>query len=100
MVALLAKTLACAAIAGLIAMAVQSKLDLAVGWRSMKGSLLQAIVVGGVFLVGFVLGSVWTGVTSWSEIQSVFSRRAWKPLPSSPRACTSSFVRSTPVFFP
>ena len=76
MAALLAKTLACAAVAGLIALFVQSKLDLAIGWRSMKGSLLQTIVVGGVFLACFVLGSVWTRVTSWSEIRSIFSRRA------------------------
>lgn len=73
---LLLKMLLCAAVAALVSILVQTKLDEMIRWQSMEGSLIQCVSVGGVFLASFLSFGALTGMVSWRQARSAFGGRA------------------------
>ena len=73
---LLLRTLVCASVAALVSILVQRKLDSAVPWQSMKGSLIQGVAVGGVFLASYLGFGALTGILAWRDMRSAFGGRS------------------------
>jgi len=71
----LLRILACSGGAALIAIFLQNRLEGEIGWQSIKGSLLQGVVIGGAFLTTFFLFGTRGKVFSWRELRAMFAGR-------------------------
>jgi putative peptidoglycan lipid II flippase len=70
---LLARTLASASAAAVVAIYLERRLDAQIPWQSMKGSFIQGASISVAFLVSFLaLGTV-VGVASWHDLRAAFA---------------------------